>query len=266
AGRPAILHHHDLASQRPALAHLFPPPHDPAWAHVTINRLSAAELAGAGIAATVVHNRFDPDPPPGRRDLVRRALGVGTSERLLLHPVRAIERKNVPAALRLAEAAGAVYWLLGPPEDGYARRLEELLSQASAAVRRGWPQAGLDMDDAYAACDGVLLPSSWEGFGNPSVESATHDRPLLVGDYPVAAELRSLGFSWFDAASEHGRAAFCRFLDAPDPSLLARNHDVARLELPLEGLPAAIEPILRSVLRAPVRSRRAVPPGDWRAP
>jgi len=32
-GRPAtILHHHDLAWQRPHLAHHPPPPDDPAWA------------------------------------------------------------------------------------------------------------------------------------------------------------------------------------------------------------------------------------------
>ncbi|MGA2474595.1 MAG: hypothetical protein ABSG39_14070, partial [Acidimicrobiales bacterium] len=37
AGRPALLHHHDLPWQRPHLAHLPPPPDDPAWAHVTIN-------------------------------------------------------------------------------------------------------------------------------------------------------------------------------------------------------------------------------------
>jgi hypothetical protein len=35
AGRPAVLHHHDLPWQRPHLAHLAPPPDDPAWAHVT---------------------------------------------------------------------------------------------------------------------------------------------------------------------------------------------------------------------------------------
>ena len=52
AGRPTVLHHHDLPWQRPHLAHLPPPPDDAAWAHVTINELSRVELATHGIAAT----------------------------------------------------------------------------------------------------------------------------------------------------------------------------------------------------------------------
>ena len=60
------------------------------------------------------------------------------------------------------------------------------------------------MDDAYLACDVVVLPSTWEGFGNPTVESAIHRRPLAIGPYPVAAELAAFGFEWFPL-SETGR-------------------------------------------------------------
>ncbi len=119
----------------------------------------------------------------------------------MLQPTRALARKNVAGAIALAEAVGGTYWLLGPAEDGYGPELERLVARARCPVVLGPPAAGCTVADAYAACDVVVLPSTWEGFGNPSVESATHRRPLAIGSYPVAAELAAFGFRWFDAAS-----------------------------------------------------------------
>ena len=199
-GRPAILRHHDLAWQRPRLAHLGPPPSDRAWRHVCINELSKRELRARGIDSEVLYNCFDPSPPPGDREGRGSALGVGADEILVLQPTRAIPRKNVAGGLRLALGLGGVYHLLGPPEDGYDEELERLVAavRSQIVVLRGppWPEA--TMADAYAACDVVTMPSTWEGFGNPSVESALHRRPLAIGPYPVGGELRHLGFQWFD--------------------------------------------------------------------
>src|SRR4029453_16290377 len=51
AGRPAILHHHDLPWQREEFGDLPGwPPDDPAWRHVTINEHSRKELADRGLA------------------------------------------------------------------------------------------------------------------------------------------------------------------------------------------------------------------------
>ena len=240
AGRPAVLHHHDLPWQRSHLAHLPPPPDDPRWVHVTINELSRAELGARGIAATTVHNAFDPDPPVGDRVGTRAALGLRDRHRLLLQPTRALPRKNIAGALALAEAVGGTYWLLGPAEDGYGPELGRLLETARCPVLLGAPP-DVGIDDAYAACDAVLLPSLWEGFGNPSVESATHRRALAVGPYPVAAELAAYGFRWF---APDDPAALGTWLASPDPQLLEHNHAVAATHFNLADLPRRLAHVL----------------------
>jgi glycosyltransferase involved in cell wall biosynthesis len=240
AGRPAILHHHDLPWQRPGLGDLPGwPPDDPAWAHVTINERSRRELADRGIAATTVYGGF-PAPGPGRPALARERLGVAPGRWLLLQPTRAIPRKNVPAGLAMAEALAADYWLTGPAEDGYAPELDRLLAATTARVHRRVPP-GLTMDDAYAASDAVVFPSTWEGFGAPLIEASLHRRPLAVGDYPVAAELAAFGFRWFPADDPTPLKAF---LDHPDPARLDANHDIARRHFSLDALTAQLGALL----------------------
>jgi glycosyltransferase involved in cell wall biosynthesis len=238
-GRPALLHHHDLPWQRGHLAHLDGPADDARWAHVTINDLSRRELADRGIVAEVVRNRFDCDPPLGARDATRALLGVGTTP-LALCPVRAIGRKNLAGALRLAEQLSTALWLLGPAEDGYDDDLERLLTGAGVPVLRGMP-AGTTIHDAYAACDLVILSSTWEGFGNPVLESVTHRRPLALNRYPVALELLDFGFSF---ASLEDLDELRRELTHPDTAKRDAILAVAREHFALGGLPDVLESLL----------------------
>lgn len=239
--RPALFHHHDLAWQRPEWVD-EPPPLDRAlWRHVTINDLSRRELAQRGLRAITVYNAFDLDPPRGRRVEARRALGL-TTERLVLLPTRAIARKNVPGAIRLAESLGAILWILGPSEDGFGPELEALLFAAQLDVRRGLAD-GFDIEDAYAASDLVVLPSTWEGFGNPVLESVTYQRPLAVYPYPVLEEIRSFGFRFFDLEDVAGIGAF---LDEPDPELIEHNLALARHHFNVADLPARLASLLET--------------------
>ena len=241
-GRPALLHHHDLAWQRPNPPPTAPdlPPDDPAWAHVTINQLSRRQLAERQVTAITIPNCFDTEAAAGDRDRARRALGVGAHERLLLHPTRAIPRKNVPGAVRLAESLGAVYWLMGPAEDGYGPQLDGVLATTAARVVRGTPP-GVTVADAYAAADAVALPSTWEGFGNATVESAIHRRPLAVGTYPVAREIAAYGFRWFPADDPSPLAAW---LDDPDTELLDANAAIAARHFSLHRLRTELADLL----------------------
>jgi glycosyltransferase involved in cell wall biosynthesis len=211
------------------------------WAHVTINELSRRQLDEHGITATTVYNSFDPEPALGDRTGVREALGVGPGTRLLLQPTRALGRKNIPGGLALAAAVGGTYWLLGPAEDGFGPELERLVAVAACPVILGMGPHRIGIADAYAACDAVLLPSTWEGFGNPSVESATFRRPLAIGPYPVASELAAFGFRWFDSDDP---SALSRWLADPDDILLAHNHAVAAWHFNLADLPERLARIL----------------------
>lgn len=228
-GRPALLHHHDPPWQRDRFAHIDAlPPDDPAWRHVTINELTRAQMAERGIAATTIYNGFDTDPLLADRTEVRDRLGLASDALVLVHPVRAIERKQVPAAIALAESLGATYWLVGPAEEGYQDELEQVLGRAQCPVLR---EGHIGPAEFYAAADAVVFPSSWEGFGNPPVEAATHRLPAAVGTYPVAQELRTLGFCWFPTDDPGPLAAY---LASPDPGLLDHNQAVVRRHLSIE--------------------------------
>jgi hypothetical protein len=232
-GRRAVLRHHDLPWERERYAHLRGwPPDDPSWQHVAISQHSATELARRGIDATAVYHGYARIPRRGNRAAGRAAVGVTPRQRLLLQPTRAIARKNIAAGIALAQALDAVYWLTGAAEEGYGPQLADLLARARCPVRRGLPDR-LQMADAYAAADAVVLPSTWEGFGMPLIESALASRPLAVSDYPVAREVARLGFTWFPTDDPAPLAAW---FTAPDRALLARNRALARQHFGPEAL------------------------------
>jgi len=242
AGRPTLWHHHDPAWQRARYAGLDELPYDDrAWRHVAINDLTRDQLRERGIDAVTIRNGFDVHAGPGDRAAERARVGLAADELVVVHPVRAIERKDVPVAIALAEALGATYWLTGPAEEGYGPRLEQELGAARDRGVRVLHRAGGSTADLYAAADVVAFPSIWEGFGNPPIEAAIHRRPAAVAHYPVAEELRALGFEWFDPADPAPLAAW---LAAPDEALLDRNLTVARGHLSLEAMAGSLQALL----------------------
>ena len=130
-----------------------------------------------------MHNYFDLDAAPGDRDATRAQFGFGDDELVVLQPSRAIERKNVPGAVRFAsyiarrEPDRPVHlWVAGPAEEGYADTLARIIERSDVPVSVG---RAARVADAYAACDVVVFPSTWEGFGNPVIDW------IDVGWWPV---------------------------------------------------------------------------------
>ena len=240
-GRPAVLRHHDLPWERAQYAHLTSwPPDDPAWWHVTINEFARRALAARrGIIATTIYHGFAERPRPEERAAVRRRIKVA-DDPLVLQPTRAIARKGIDVGLALAAALGGTYWLTGPAEDGFQAELDTLLTAGGVPYRRRLP-FGVRMPAAYAACDVVAMPSSWEGFGLPLIEAALHRRPVAVGTFPVAAELARFGFRWFDA---HDPEPLRAYLTDPDPALADHNEAIAHAHFGIDALARRLELLL----------------------
>jgi glycosyltransferase involved in cell wall biosynthesis len=247
AGR-VVLRHHDLPWQRrdfEALEHEFPPRIERAL-HATINLRSRRELEARGYAnVTTVHNYFDLDPPPGDRDATRAQLGFAGDDFVLFQPARAIMRKNVPGGLRyahrfaqLAPELAVRYWLSGPAEDGYAPTLERILERAPVPVALGRAPSAVD---AYAAADIVVFPSTWEGFGNPIVESIPCRRACAAYPYPVLAEIVAAGVRVFSTERPEALVKFLGEPEATRAQYFDTNVHRARLSFSLSELPGALE-------------------------
>ncbi|HYU38328.1 MAG TPA: glycosyltransferase [Acidimicrobiia bacterium] len=241
-GRVAF-HHHDLPWQRAELAAVrgFPPA-QPGALHVVVNDRSREGLAERGITAHTIRNTFDFDAPGGDRAAARAAFGFTDAELVVLQPTRAIPRKNVPGGLRFGEALAGlvrdrrvVYWLTGPAEDGYGPTLVGELEATALPVTLGRTARPMD---AYAAADVVAFPSTWEGFGNPVIESAVARRPLAALGYPVLNEIVASGMRVFSVEDPGEVAAW---LASPDPVMLEANRELVRRDFSLADLPGRLD-------------------------
>ncbi len=243
-----VFRHHDLPWQRRHLAHIgadLPPRHEGAL-HATINLRSRRELEARGFAgATTVHNFFDLDPRPGNRLATRAEFGFADNEFVVLQPSRAIERKNVPGAVRLAARLAHAMpdrpvrlWISGPAEDGYAETLERVIERSAVPITMGRAERAAD---AYAACDLVAFPSTWEGFGNPVIESIGARRACAAFPYPVLAEILAAGVRCFSTEQPEVLERFLREPAARHETYFDVNLRRARISYSLSDLPTTID-------------------------
>jgi glycosyltransferase involved in cell wall biosynthesis len=126
-------------------------------------------LCGGSISG-VDTARFRPDP--GARAAVRRELGIGDAELVLVYLGRLAREKGV---LELAQAASNHHLVLvGPDEEGLADELEGLGTKVHLVGFTGAPERYL------AAADIACLPSHREGFGVALIEAGACGVPVLA--------------------------------------------------------------------------------------
>ena len=175
-----LFHHHDSAWERPHLAHLdgLPTPTTELAARHDQRACPARARASAASTRICVRNSFDLDALPGDRAATRGAFGFDAPNDVVAPPAdRAIpteERRAV--ALRFAERARGAASRPRRAATGSPVRPRTATTTSSTASWR-WRRVRCTVGraprpaDAYAAADLVVFPSTWEGFGNPVIES-----------------------------------------------------------------------------------------------
>lgn len=225
-GLPTIAHHHDFAWERERfvtsavndyLRAAFPGA-VPRVEHVVINSMAQKELARrCSLSSVVIPNVLDFEtPPPGvddyNRDL-RREIGLGEDDWLILQPTRVVQRKGIEHAIELVRrlrdprAKLVISHPAGDEGNAYMAMLKDRIADAGIDVRfiadrvgetRGVNAEGrkvYTLFDVYPHADLVTYPSVYEGFGNAFLEAIYFRKPVVVNTYAVyARDIDPLGF------------------------------------------------------------------------
>lgn len=162
-----------------------------AAATIAISDGVAARFAGmpAGERIRVIPPAGPPPSPSRTPAEVRRELGVGADEDLVVTPARLTPQKDIPLLLDAAAAVvrarpGLRWFVFG---DGWLR--DELAGDVErrglGAVVRLLP-ARPDVDSELAAADAVVVTSRWESGPLVLLEAAALGRPMVSTDVGLA--------------------------------------------------------------------------------
>ena len=187
---------------------------------------------------------------------------------MLLQPTPAAPDCGIDSAIGFAgdyaAASGrpASLVITGACEEGYADVFAGLCGGSRARVLNiaGWLGVARDQDtvgsrydfaDACVRSDMVIFAGLRENRISPALQAVAHRKPLLVSDFPVLEELRSLGFQ-FLPLDRHAVARSIKLLEhrALIQEMLDRNFAIGRKHFSLDVLGQELEEL---VTEAPVR-------------
>ena len=226
------------------------------------SRASSRHRGFAG--ATTIHNFFDLDPAARRpRRRTRAVSGSPTTTSCCCNRHARSSARTCPARARFAArtsrrcpTVGRHLWISGPAEDGYGRRLDAS-STADRRARDDRPRRDAPPTRTRRATSSSF-PSTWEGFGNPVIESIAARR--RVRRFRIRCSPRSSRPAC-GCFSTDDPTVLVRFLADPDPPRdLLRREPAARPHLVLARRPPGRDRRRRSPRTAgPSGERRSGP-------
>ncbi len=262
-----VFHHHDLPWQRAGPAAPSRHPAAPRATRCTSPstttrgvQLENRGLRGASRSAT----RSISIPQP-RRPRTRRVTRSASrpDDVVLLQPARAIPRKNVPAADRVRRPSSRTRGNRTVSGSGSPVRRKTATTTCSIASSPTAPcpvtvGRGASARDAYAAADLVVFPSTWEGFGNPVIESIAQRPDRRRRTTPCSTSSAAFGVQLLSVDDARRRSQ--AWLARPDPAVLeAQRRPRAPALLDLADLPRASTAAFAAVGWERVVSARADP-------
>jgi mannosylglucosylglycerate synthase len=179
-------------------------------------------------------------------------LNLFDSNPLLLLPARITRRKNIQQAIKIIGALQhcdfqprlLVSGPLGPHNPSNKKYLDELLAlcQATGTAdamiflcqkhtdEKGMEQPVSDemMGDFYRISDGLLFPSTSEGFGIPMIEALFDRLPIFCSDIPVFREIAGDAACYFDPQGDPLSIAKQIAVRLHDDASYARRREVRR--------------------------------------
>lgn len=248
SGRVPLLvtYHNRLEESHPIKKHLF---------NLYNGTLEPLILRHATMVASVNHDHFhhlfphyqDFEVPngvdtnlftPGNRSMARKALGLNSSDPVVLF-VGALDQahrfKNVPLLLRAIAQMEHVYLVIvggGDQESSLVHYATQL--GLDGRVRFAGARAPVELPDYYRAADVTVLPSNkTESFGLVLVESMACGTPVIASDLPGLRSVVTHGRTGLlvppnDLAALH--AALRRVFSSPDERLEMGSQAHTRVE------------------------------------
>jgi len=224
---PCIARHHDLywdmekylrceANFKDVFNRFFLPKHKNII-NVVINKAAKDSLKkNKGINSTVVYNKFDfGNVHKIKKDYLRKRFQIRNDEILFLQPTKILGRKKIERSIKLVSlfkkrfGKKCVLVITGPThlDERYRQKLIKIAKKLNVKIIYTYKNTKITNKtiDAsnmiptgfiYPSADIITLPSDYEGFGNPVIESAMYKKPLFVNKYPILNEILDFGFKF----------------------------------------------------------------------